>query len=80
MGGAIIRSLISAHFSISAYFLTIQTYIYKHMRLITQIYGTVATKKNSDGSILFHPVQTEVKQAFYTLSKWKRDGAEEDSH
>ena len=45
MGGAIIRSLISAHFSVSAYFLTIQTYMYKRMHLTTQIYGTVAAKK-----------------------------------
>ena len=37
MGGAINRSYISAHFSISAYFLTVQTY--KHMRLITRVYS-----------------------------------------
>ena len=40
MGGAINCSFISAHFSISTYFLTAQTY--KHMRLITQAYGTAA--------------------------------------
>ena len=37
MGGAINRSLISAHFSISASFLTAQTY--KRMRLTTRVYG-----------------------------------------
>ena len=37
MGGAINRSFISAHFLLSAYFLTAWTY--KHMRLTTQIYG-----------------------------------------
>ena len=37
MGGAINRSFISAHFLLSAYFLTAQTY--KHMRLITRVYG-----------------------------------------
>ena len=38
MGGAINHSLICAHFSISAYFLTAQTY--KRMRLTTRVYGT----------------------------------------
>ena len=38
MGGAINRSFISAHFLLSAYFLTAWTY--KNMRLTTQIYGT----------------------------------------
>ena len=38
MGGAINRSLISTHFSISTYFLTIQTL--KHMCLTTQVYST----------------------------------------
>ena len=33
------KPLISAHFSISAYFLTIRTY--KHMRLTTRVYGTL---------------------------------------
>ena len=37
MGGAINRSLISVHFSISPYFLTIQTY--KRMRLTNRVYG-----------------------------------------
>ena len=37
MGGADNRSLISAHFCISAYFLTAETY--KRMRLTTQVYG-----------------------------------------
>ena len=37
VGGAINRSFISAHFSISAYFLTVQTY--KRMRLTTRVYG-----------------------------------------
>ena len=37
MGSAINSSLISAHFSISAYFLTFQTY--KCMRLTTRVYG-----------------------------------------
>ena len=36
MGGAINRSLISAHFSISAYFLTVQTY--KCMCLTTRVW------------------------------------------
>ncbi len=40
MGGAINRSFISAHFSISAYFLTTQTY--KRMRLLTRVYGIYA--------------------------------------
>ena len=45
VGGAINRSLISAHFSISAYFLTVQTY--KRMRLTTQVYGiTLIIPKN----------------------------------
>jgi hypothetical protein len=39
VGGAINRSFTSAHFSISAYFLTAQTY--KRMRLITRVYGIV---------------------------------------
>ena len=38
MGGAINCSLISTHFSINAYFLTIQTL--KHMCLTTQVYST----------------------------------------
>ena len=37
MGSAINRSFISARFLLSAYFLTAQTY--KHMCLITQVYG-----------------------------------------
>ena len=37
MGGANIPSLISAHFRISAHFLTVQTY--KRMRLTTRVYG-----------------------------------------
>ena len=37
MGGANNRSPISAHFCISAYFLTAETY--KRMRLTTQVYG-----------------------------------------
>ena len=37
MGGAINRSFISAHFLLSAYFLTVQTY--KRLRLITRVYG-----------------------------------------
>ena len=37
MGGANNRSLISAHFCISAYFLTAETY--KRMRLTTRVYG-----------------------------------------
>ena len=40
MGGAINHSLISAHFSISAYFLTIQTY--KRMHLTTQVMYNVS--------------------------------------
>ena len=39
MGGVINCSLISAHFSINAYFLTAQTY--KRMCLTTQVYGMV---------------------------------------
>ena len=39
MGGAINRSFISAHFLLSLYFLTAQTY--KHMRLITRVYGNI---------------------------------------
>ena len=42
MGGAINRSFISAQFSISAYFLTVQTY--KRMRLITRVYGNIMHK------------------------------------
>ena len=37
MGGAINHSFISAHFLLSVYFLTAQTY--KRMCLITRIYG-----------------------------------------
>ena len=37
MGGAINRPFISAHFLLSAYFLTAQTY--KRMHLITRVYG-----------------------------------------
>ena len=37
VGGAINRSLISTHFSISIYFLTVQTN--KRMRLTTRVYG-----------------------------------------
>ena len=44
MGGAISRSFISAYFSLSAYFLTVQTY--KCMRLITQVYGKAFFKLN----------------------------------
>ena len=39
MGGANNRSLISAHFCISAYFLTAETY--KRMRLTTRVYGII---------------------------------------
>ena len=39
VGGTINRSLISAHFSINAYFITIKTY--KHMRLTTRAYGNI---------------------------------------
>ena len=39
MGGANNRSLISAHFCITAYFLTAETY--KRMRLTTRVYGSV---------------------------------------
>ena len=39
MGGAIKRSLISAYFLLSAYFLTAQSY--KRMRLTTRVYGIV---------------------------------------
>ena len=39
MGGANNRSLISAHFCISAYFLTAETY--KRMRLTTRVYGSM---------------------------------------
>ena len=42
MGGAINHSFISAHFLLSAYFLTVQTY--KCMRLITQVYGTMCSR------------------------------------
>ena len=38
MGGAINCSFISAHYLLSAYFLTVQTY--KHMRLIARVYGS----------------------------------------
>ena len=41
MGGGNNRSLISAHFCMSAYFLTAETY--KRMRLTTQVYGIVVT-------------------------------------
>ena len=40
MGSAINRSFISAHFLLSAYFLTVQTF--KCMRLITQVYGKLS--------------------------------------
>ena len=39
MGDAINRSFISTHILLSAYFLTAQTY--KHMRLITRVYGMI---------------------------------------
>ena len=39
MGGANNRSLISAHFCVSAYFLTAETY--KRMRLTTRVYGII---------------------------------------
>ena len=39
MGSAINHSFISAHFLLSAYFLTVQTY--KRMHLITQVYGII---------------------------------------
>ena len=38
MGGAIKRSLISAYFLLSAYFLTVQSY--KRMRLTTRVYSS----------------------------------------
>ena len=41
MGGAINRSFISAHFLLSAYFLTPQTY--KRMCLITRVHGITLT-------------------------------------
>ena len=54
MGGAINRSFISAHFLLSAYFLTVQTY--KRMRLITRVYSTyivvpVCMHNNNYGSV-----------------------------
>ena len=39
MGGAVNCSFISAHFLLSTYFLTAQTY--KCMCLITRVYGTI---------------------------------------
>ena len=39
MGGATKRSLISAYFLLSAYFLTAQSY--KRMRLTTRVYGII---------------------------------------
>ena len=39
VGGVINRSLISTHFSVSAYFLTVQTY--KHMHLTIRVYGII---------------------------------------
>ena len=56
MGGANNRSLISAHFCISAYFLTAETY--KRMRLTTRVYGTdlhtcqPVKKKNVEQNLL----------------------------
>ena len=41
MCGAINRSFINTHFLLSAYFLTAQTYMYKHMCLITRVYGII---------------------------------------
>ena len=40
MGGAINRSFMNAHFLLSAYFLTFQTY--KRMRLIIRVYGNLS--------------------------------------
>ena len=44
MGSAINRSLISAHFSIRVYFLTVQTY--KCMRLTTRVYSKTLADLN----------------------------------
>ena len=54
MGGANNRSLISAHFCISAYFLTAETY--KRMRLTTRVYGIMFVcmyKLNNSSNIMF---------------------------
>ena len=56
VGGAISRSLISAHFSISAYFLTVQTY--KRMRLTIRVYG-----------IWFAIITTLINNSIYHSSK-----------
>ena len=50
MGGANNRSLISAHFCISAYFLTAETY--KRMRLTTRVYGSKNGDKGQGSSLL----------------------------
>ena len=50
MGGAYNRSLISAHFCISAYLLTAETY--KRMRLTTRVYGNSTDNPESKGHIL----------------------------
>ena len=63
MGGAINRSFINAHFLLSIYFLTAQTY--KRMCLITRVYGMcsmpISNQKNGsltsyvNGKMLFDP-------------------------
>ena len=49
MGGANNRSLISAHFCISAYFLTAETY--KRMRLTTRVYGNIEITSEAKGEV-----------------------------
>ena len=56
MGGAINRSFISAHFLLSTYFLTVQTY--KCMRLITRAYSMTAHPKLSIGKGQSHQLQS----------------------
>ena len=51
MGGAIKRSLISAYFLLSAYFLTTQSY--KRMRLTTRVYGITLTEASAVISEIF---------------------------
>ena len=52
MGSANNRSLISAHFCISAYFLTAETY--KRMRLTTRVYGNLYGDMDTEYIMISH--------------------------
>ena len=77
VGGAINHSLISAHFSVSTYFHTVQTY--KRMRLTTRVYGTcislVCCSIAIRGAILRSQITARDWQSWWSNAASQRDRA-----